>query len=37
VQADVLNKEYLRRWAAELSVAPDLEKLLRREIKPKLT
>lgn len=37
VQGDVLDKNYLRRWANELAVASELEKLLRGEIKPKQT
>ena len=37
VQGGALDKEYLRHWAAELSVARELEKLLRGEIKPKQT
>jgi hypothetical protein len=37
VQGDALDKKYLRRWADELSVADELDKLLRGEIKPKQT
>ena len=37
VQADALDKNYLRRWAEELKVAGDLERLLSGEIKPKNT
>jgi len=37
VQADALDKNYLRRWAHELKVAGDLERLLSGEIKPKNT
>jgi hypothetical protein len=37
VQGGALDKNYLRRWANELAVAPELEQLLRGEIKPKQT
>ena len=37
VQANALDKDYLRRWAKELEVAGDLERLLSGEIKPKST
>jgi len=37
VQADTLDKDYLRQWAQELSVAGELERLLSGEIKPKNT
>jgi hypothetical protein len=37
VQADALDKSYLRLWAEELRVARDLERLLGGEIKPKNT
>ena len=37
VQADALDKDYLRSWAQKLEVAGDLERLLSREIKPKNT
>ena len=37
VQADALDKNYLRQWAQELELAPELERLLSREIKPKQT
>jgi hypothetical protein len=37
VQGNALDKNYLRRWANELAVASELEKLLRGEIKPKQT
>jgi hypothetical protein len=35
--ADCLPNHYLCQWAEELSVAPELEKLLRGEVKPKHT
>jgi len=37
VQADALDKEYLRRWADELRVTEELEKLLRGKIRFKHT
>ena len=37
VQADALDKKYLRHWAQELRVADKMEGLLRGEIKPKST
>ena len=37
VQADALDKNYLRRWAKELNVTGKLEHLLGGEIKPKST
>ena len=37
VQANALDKDYLRSWAQKLEVAGDLERLLSREIKPKST
>jgi len=37
VQADVLDKDYLRRWARKLRVDEELERLLAGEIKPKQT
>lgn len=37
VQAEALDKICLRRWASELSVTVELERLLRGEIKPKDT
>lgn len=37
VQADGLDVPYLRRWAQDLMVVAELERLLRREIKPKTT
>lgn len=37
VQADALDKNYLRHWAAELKLASELERLLSGEIKPKRT
>ena len=37
VQGEVLDKNYLRRWAKEMGVFVELEKLLRGEIKPKQT
>ena len=37
VQAESLDTDYLRRWAAELPVIAELERLLRGEIKPKNT
>ena len=37
VQGEVLDQNYLRRWANKLGVLPELEKLLRGEIKPKQT
>ena len=35
VQADALDKNYLRRWARELNWTNELERLLSGEIKPK--
>jgi hypothetical protein len=37
VQGEALEIDYLRRWASELNVLPELEQLLRGEIKPKQT
>ena len=37
VQADALDKNYLRQWARELKLTAELERLLRGEIKPKNT
>jgi hypothetical protein len=37
VQADALDKEYLRMWAKELQVAGELERLLGGKIRPKQT
>jgi hypothetical protein len=37
VQADALDKNYLRRWAQELKLISELERLLSGEIKPKQT
>ena len=37
VQADALDKNYLRQWAQELKLARELERLLSGEIKPKQT
>ena len=37
VQADALDKSYLRHWAQELKVRSELESLLSGEIKPKQT
>lgn len=37
VQADSLDKNYLRHWAQELKLANELERLLTGEIKPKKT
>ena len=37
VQADALDKDYLRHWAKELKLTGDLECLLSGEIKPKST
>jgi hypothetical protein len=37
VQADSLDKNYLRHWAQALNVAPELERLLSGEIRPKNT
>ncbi len=37
VQGGALDKNYLRRWAKELNVIGDLERLLSGEIKPKST
>jgi hypothetical protein len=37
VQADALDKNYLRQWAEELKVAGEIERLLSGEIKPKNT
>jgi len=35
VQADGLDKNYLRHWAHELQLTSELERLLSGEIKPK--
>lgn len=37
VQADALDKNYLNRWARDLNLANELERLLSGEIKPKQT
>ena len=37
VQADALDKNYLRQWAQELKLTGELERLLSGEIKPKQT
>jgi hypothetical protein len=37
VQADALDKNYLRHWAQELKLTSELERLLSGEIKPKQT
>jgi hypothetical protein len=37
VQAEALDTQYLRRWAEELDLAGELDRLLRGEIKPKQT
>jgi len=37
VQADALDKDYLKKWAVELKLAADLERLLSGEISPKQT
>jgi hypothetical protein len=37
VQIDALDTPYLRRWAQELNVTSELERLLSGEIKPKIT
>ena len=37
VQADSLDKDYLKQWARELSLESDLNRLLGGEIKPKQT
>jgi hypothetical protein len=37
VQADALDKNYLKHWAQELKLTGELEKLLSGEIKPKQT
>jgi hypothetical protein len=37
VQADALDKNYLRQWSHELKLASELERLLSGEIKPKQT
>src|SRR5882757_9457811 len=37
VQADALDKNYLRHWAQELKLTTELERLLSGEIKPKNT
>jgi hypothetical protein len=37
VQADALDKSYLRHWAQELKLAGELERLLSGEIRPKQT
>jgi len=37
VQADALDKDYMRQWAQELKLAGELERILSGEIKPKQT
>ena len=37
VQADALDRNYLKRWAVELGITGELERLLSGEIKPKQT
>lgn len=37
VQASALDQTYMRRWAGELDIAGEIERLLRGEIKPKNT
>jgi hypothetical protein len=37
VQADALDKDYLKRWAMELKLTSELERLLSGKIKPKNT
>ena len=37
VQADALDKNYLRQWARELKLENELERLLSGKIKPKQT
>jgi hypothetical protein len=37
VQADALDKNYLRQWAQELKLSSELERVLSGEIKPKNT
>jgi hypothetical protein len=37
VQADALDKNYLKQWARELKLDSELERLLNGEIKPKRT
>jgi hypothetical protein len=37
VQADTLDKNYLRQWARELKLAVEMERLMSGEIKPKQT
>jgi hypothetical protein len=37
VQADALDKNYMRQWAQELKLTSELERLLNGEIKPKNT
>jgi hypothetical protein len=37
VQADALDKNYLRQWAQELKLTSELDRLLSGEIKPKQT
>ena len=37
VQTEALDKDYLRRWARDLAVADEVERLLSGEIKPKNT
>jgi hypothetical protein len=37
VQADALDRNYLRRWAQELNFAAEIELLLSGQIKPKNT
>jgi hypothetical protein len=37
VQADALDKNYLRQWAQELKLTSELERLLSGKIKPKQT
>ncbi len=37
VQAEALDNDYLRRWAGELQLRDELQRLLSGEIKPKDT
>jgi cytoskeletal protein RodZ len=37
VQAETLDRHYLRQWAQALKLTTDLERLLSGEIKPKQT
>lgn len=37
VQADALDKSYLRQWAQQLKLAGELERILSGEIRPKQT